>query len=121
MQVIVTIICKPKRFKSIASIANKKKLRHEFLRYRAANFVVDGSILQKLNTHPSSNACPPYLQVLKRSGEHFKKPWINLLPHNKYKGIRWTLKVANTAVSGQICPKFELIKEIIHILVTFIY
>ena len=75
---------------------------------------------QKIQTHPSFNACSCYMKVSKGSNQKQHRKCGNIIfPIIRSIGvfIRRS-RAANFVVGGPIWPKFELIHNIMHVLVT---
>ena len=75
---------------------------------------------QKIQTHPSFNACSCYMKVSKGSNQkQQRKSGNTIFPIIRYIGVFLRCsRAANSIVSGPIWPKFELIHNIMHVLVT---
>ena len=75
---------------------------------------------QKFRTHPSFNACSCYMKVSKGSNQkQQEKKWKHHFPHYKSMGVfLWRSRAANSVVGGLIWPKFELIQDTMHVLIT---
>ena len=73
----------------------------------------------QIQTHPSFSACYHYLQVSKGSDQ--KQPeWRHHFPHCKSMGVFFRCSRAdNSVVGGPIWPKFELVQDNMHVLVTY--
>ena len=75
---------------------------------------------QKIQTHPSFNACSCYMKVSKGSNQKQQRKSGNTI-FPIIRSIRVFLRrsrAAYSVVSGPIWPKFELIHNIMHVLVT---
>ena len=75
---------------------------------------------QKIQTHPSFNACSCFMKVSKGSNQkQQRKSGNTIFPIIRSIGVflrrSWA---ANSVVGGPIWPKFELIHNITHVLVT---
>ena len=75
---------------------------------------------QKIRTHPSFNACSWYMKVSKGSNQKQQRKGGNtIFPIIRSMGVFLRRsRAANSVVGGPIWPKFELIHNIIHVLVT---
>ena len=75
---------------------------------------------QKIQTHPSFNACSCYMKVSKGSNQkQQRKSGNTIFPIIRSIGVFLRRsRAANSVVSGPIWPKFELIHNIMHVLVT---
>ena len=75
---------------------------------------------QKIQTHPSFNACSCYMKVSKGSNQkQQRKSGNTIFPIIRSIGVFLRhSRAANSVVGGPIWPKFELIHNIMHVLVT---
>ena len=75
---------------------------------------------QKIQTHPSFNACSCYMKVSKGSNQkQQRKSGNTIFPIIRSIGVFLRCsRAANSVVGGLIWPKFELIHNIMHVLVT---
>ena len=75
---------------------------------------------QKIQTHPSFNACSCYMKVSKGSNQKQQRKGGNtIFPIIRSIGVFFRRsRAANSIVGGPIWPKFELIHNIMHVLVT---
>ena len=75
---------------------------------------------QKIQTHPSFNACSCYMKVSKGSNQkQQRKSGNTIFPIISSIGVFLRCsRAANSVVGGPIWPKFELIHNIMHVLVT---
>ena len=75
---------------------------------------------QKIQTHPSFNACSCYMIVSKGSNQKQpRKSGNTIFPIIRSIGVFLRRsRAANSVVGGPIWPKFELIHNIMHVLVT---
>ena len=75
---------------------------------------------QKIHTHPSFNACSCYMKVSKGSNQkQQRKSGNTIFPIIRSIGVFLRRsRAANSVVGGPIWPKFELIHNIMHVLVT---
>ena len=75
---------------------------------------------QKIQTHPSFNAYSCYMKVSKGSNQKQQRKGGNtIFPIMRSIGVFFRRsKAANSVVGGPIWPKFELIHNIMHVLVT---
>ena len=75
---------------------------------------------QKIQTHPSFNAYSCYMKVSKGSNQkQQKKSGNTIIPIKRSIGVFLRRsRAANSVVGGPIWPKFELIHNIMHVLVT---
>ena len=75
---------------------------------------------QKVQTHPSFNACSCYMKVSKGSNQkQQRKSGNTIFPIIRSIGVFLRRsRAANSVVGGPIWPKFELIHNIMHVLVT---
>ena len=75
---------------------------------------------QKIQTHPSFNACSCYMKVSKGSNQkQQRKSGNTIFPIIRSIGVfLGCSRAANSVVGGPIWPKFELIHNIMHVLVT---
>ena len=75
---------------------------------------------QKIQTHPSFNACSCYMKVSKGSNQkQQRKSGKTIFPIIRSIGVFLRRsRAANSVVGGPIWPKFELIHNIMHVLVT---
>ena len=75
---------------------------------------------QKIQTHPSFNACSCYMKVSKGSNQkQQRKSGNTIFPIIRSIGVFLRRsRAANSVVGGLIWPKFELIHNIMHVLVT---
>ena len=75
---------------------------------------------QKIQTHPSFNACSCYMKVSKGSNQkQQRKSGNTIFPIIRSIGIFLRRsRATNSVVGGPIWPKFELIHNIMHVLVT---
>ena len=75
---------------------------------------------QKIQTHPRFNACPCYMKVSKGSNQkQQRKSGNTIFPIIRSIGVFLRRsRAANSVVGGPIWPKFELIHNIMHVLVT---
>ena len=75
---------------------------------------------QKIQTHPSFNACSCYMKVSKGSNQkQQRKSGNTIFPIIRSIGVFLRRsRAANSVVGGPIWPKFELIHNIIRVLVT---
>ena len=75
---------------------------------------------QKIQTHPSFNACSCYMKVSKGSNQkQQRKSGNTIFPIMRSIGVFLRRsRAANSVVGGPIWPKFELIHNIMHVLVT---
>ena len=83
--------------------------------------VCQGQIsFQKIRTHPSFNACSCYMKVSKGSNQkQQRKNGNTIFPIIRSMGVFLRRsRAANSVVGGRIWPKFELIHNIMHVLVT---
>ena len=78
---------------------------------------------QKIQTHPSFNACSCYMKVSKRSNQkQQRKSGNTIFPIIRSIGVFLRRsRAANSVVGGPIWPKFELIHNIMHVLVTSMF
>ena len=74
---------------------------------------------QKIETHPSFNACSCYMKVSKGSNQKQRRKSGNtIFPIRRSIGVFLRRSsAANSVVGGPIWPKFELIHNIMHVLV----
>ena len=74
---------------------------------------------QKIQTHPSFNACSCYMKVTKGSNrKQQRKSGNTIFPIIRSIGVFLRRsRAGNSVVSGPIWPKFELIHNIMHVLV----
>ena len=72
---------------------------------------------QKIQTHPSFNACSCYMKVSKGSNQKQQRNTIFPIIRSIGVCLRRS-RAANSVVGGPIWPKFELIHNIMHVLVT---
>ena len=75
---------------------------------------------KKIQTHPSFNACSCYMKVSKGSNQkQQRKSGNTIFPIIRSIGVFLRRsRAANSVVGGPTWPKFELIHNIIHVLVT---
>ena len=75
---------------------------------------------KKIRTHPSFNACSCYMKVSKGSNQtQQRKSGNTIFPIIRSIGVFLRCsRAANSVVGGPIWPKFELIHNIMHVLVT---
>ena len=75
---------------------------------------------QKIQTHPSFNACSCYMKVSKGSNQkQQRKSGNTIFPFIRSIGVFLRRsRAANSVVGGPIWPKFKLIHNIMHVLVT---
>ena len=75
---------------------------------------------QKIQTHPRFNACSCYMKVSKGSNQkQQRKSGNTIFPIIRSIGVFLRRsRAANSLVGGPIWPKFELIHNIMHVLVT---
>ena len=75
---------------------------------------------QKIRTHPSLNACSCYMKVSKGSDQkQQRKSGNTIFPIIRSIGVFLRRsRAANSVVGGPIWPKFKLIHNIMHVLVT---
>ena len=75
---------------------------------------------QKIQTHPSFNACSCYMKVSKGSNQkQQRKSGNTIFPIIRSIGVFLRRsRAANSVVGSPIWPKFELIHNIMHVLVT---
>ena len=75
---------------------------------------------QNIQTHPSFNACSCYMKVSKGSNQkQQRKSGNTIFPIIRSIGVFLRRsRAANSVVGGPIWPKFELIHDIMHVLVT---
>ena len=75
---------------------------------------------QKIQTHPSFNACSCYMKLSKGSNQkQQRKSGNTIFPIIRSIGVFLRRsRAANSVVGGPIWPKFELIHNIMHVLVT---
>ena len=75
---------------------------------------------QKIQTHPSFNACSCYMKVSKGSNQkQQRKNGNTIFPIIRSIGVFLRRsRAANSVVGGPIGPKFKLIHNIMHVLVT---
>ena len=75
---------------------------------------------QKIRTHPSFNACSCYMKVSKGSNQkQQRKSGNTIFPIIRSMGVFLRRsRAANSVIGGPIWPKFELIHNIMHVLVT---
>ena len=75
---------------------------------------------QKIQTHPSFNACSCYMKVSKGSNQkQQRKSGNTIFPIIRSIGVFLRRsRAANSVVGGPIWPKFEVIHNIMHVLVT---
>ena len=75
---------------------------------------------QNIQTHPSFNACSCYMKVSKGSNQkQQRKSGNTIFPIIRSIGVVLRRsRAANSVVGGPIWPKFELIHNIMHVLVT---
>ena len=75
---------------------------------------------QKIRTRPSFNACSCYMKVSKGSNQkQQRKSGDTIFPIIRSMGVFLRCsRAANSVVGGPIWPKFELIHNIMHVLVT---
>ena len=78
---------------------------------------------QKIQTHPSFNACSCYMKVSKGSNKkQQRKSGNTIFPIIRYIGVFLRRsRAANSVVGGPIWPKFELIHNIMRVLFTSKY
>ena len=78
------------------------------------------NLIQKIQTHPSFNACSCYMKVSKESNQkQQRKSGNTIFPIIRSIGVFLRhSRAANSVVGGPIWPKFELIHNIMHVLVT---
>ena len=88
---------------------------------RSSESNVPGQIsFQKIQTHPSINACSCYMKVSKGSNQkQQRKSGNTIFPIIRSIGVFLRRsRAANSVVGGPIWPKFEFIHNIMHVLVT---
>ena len=75
---------------------------------------------QKIQTHPSFNACSCYMKVSKGSNQkQQRKSGNTIFPIIRSIGVFLRRsRAANSVVGGPIWPKFKIIHNIMHVLVT---
>ena len=75
---------------------------------------------QKIQTHPSFNVCSCYMKVSKGANQkQQRKSGNTIFPIIRSIGVFLRRsRAANSVVGGPIWPKFELIHNIMHVLVT---
>ena len=75
---------------------------------------------QKIQTHPSFNACSCYMKVSKGSNQkQQRKSGNTIFPIIRSIGVFLRRsRAANSVVGGPIWPRFKLIHNIMHVLVT---
>ena len=94
-------------------------IRPKFKLYYHGNQRLD---LAEFQTHPSSHVCYNYLQVWKRSDqEKPRKSGDIVFPIISHWGFFRRSRAANSAVSGPIRPKFELIRALMHVIIACKY
>ena len=78
------------------------------------------NLISKNQTHPSFNACSCYMKVSKGSNQkQQRKSGNTIFPIIRSMGVFLRRsRAANSVVGGPIWPKFELIHNIMHVLVT---
>ena len=78
---------------------------------------------QKIQTHPSFNACSCYMKVSKGSNKkQQRKSGNTIFPIIRSIGVFLRRsRAANSVVGGPTWPKFELIHNIMHVLVTSMF
>ena len=78
---------------------------------------------KKIQTHPSFNACSCYMKVSKGSNQkQQRKSGNTIFPIIRSIGVFLRRsRAANSVVGGPIWPKFELIHNIMHVLVTSMF
>ena len=94
-----------------------------FRRSRAGN-CGPWSDLTEFRTQSSSYVCPHYLQVFKESDQEQLRKSGNTVFffHYKFMGIFFRRsRVANSTVGGRILPIFELLRALLHIVITCKY
>ena len=101
----------------------KKKKRQVAQRATIAHLspMCQGQIsFQKILTHPSFNTCSCYMKVSKGSNQRQQRKSGNtIFPIIRSMGVFLRRsRAANSVVGGPIWPKFELIHNIMHVLVT---
>ena len=78
--------------------------------------------LAEFQTHSSSNVCYHYLQVRKDSDQEQLRKSGDIFSHYKPMGIFFRRsRAANSEVSGPLRPKFELVRALMHVIVTCKY
>ena len=78
------------------------------------------NLISKIQTHPSFNACSCYMKVSKGSNQkQQRKSGNTIFPIIRSIGVFLRhSRAAKSVVGGPIWPKFELIHNIMHVLVT---
>ena len=101
-------------FEKIKQVAQRATIAH-------LSPMCQGQIsFKKIRTHPSFNACSCYMKVPKGSNQkQQRKSGNTIFPIIRYMGVFLRRsRAANSVVGGPIWPKFKLIHNIMHVLVT---
>ena len=71
----------------------------------------------QIQTHPSFSACYHYQKI---GSKTTKKMWRHHFPHYKSMGVIFRCsRAGNSVVGGPSWPKFELIQDNTHVLLTY--
>ena len=113
-----------KRYPTLNRVGNQNAL-HNQVAQRATiahlSPMCQGQIsFKKIQTHPSFNACSCYMKVSKGSNQkQQRKSGNTIFPIIRSIGVFLRRsRAANSVVGGPIWPKFKLIHNIMHVLVT---
>ena len=112
-----------RRVFSISMLKYKEKRKQVAQRATIAHLspMCQGQIsFRKIQTHPRFNACSCYMKVAKGSNQNQQRKSGNtIFPIIRSIGVFLRRsRAANSVVGGPIWPKFELIHNIMHVLVT---
>ena len=110
----------PQNLSSTATAAEDKQVAQRATIAHLSPMCQGQISFQKIQTHPSFNACSCYMKVSKGSNQKQQRKGGNtIFPIIRSIGVFLRRsRAANSVVGGPIWPKFELIHNIMHVLVT---
>ena len=113
----------PASMKRIRWKTAKKKWRHRFSHHNPICYHGNQWLdLAEFQTHPSSHVCYHYLQIWKGSDhEQSRKSGDIIFPIISLWGFFWCSRAANSAASGPSRPKLELVRALMHVIITCKY
>ena len=104
----------------LAYIANGKQVAQRATIAHLSPMCQGQISFQKIQTHPSFNACSCYMKVSKGSNQkQQRKSGNTIFPIIRSMGVFLRCsRAVNSVVGGPIWPKFKFIHKIMHVLVT---
>ena len=101
----------------------EKKWRHHFLHHIPDCYHGNQQLdLAEFQSHPSAHVCYHYLQVWKGYGQEKPRKSGNIVfPIISLWSFFRHSRAANSVVSGQIRPKFELVQALMHVIIACKY